>query len=628
MFNFVGNVGMQNFQGGMTSVLGDINAGMNALNLNAVNPNNTAFNAFGNMLGNLANTPASPSRLMSALATNSATNSPFSMQVNAPQQQNITRIGTTPTSDKLSLLNPLPNQNPSNTQSLFTEQQQQPISSEIEEEANGYFQRIYNHPPHPTLSIDEVLDMLKRFSESTNRREREVHQCMLRNLLEEYKFFPQYPEKELQITAQLFGGMIERNLVDTYITLGLALRYVLEALRKAEGSKMYYFGITALDRFKNRLHTYQKYCEHLRSIPHFSSFPPHLIKFIEYGCNSELPPDITQTFSNTPSDGGNTLPNLPISSAQSSLYRSNSVTGNIVTQAKSSTIPTSSTPSSVVTSLAATPSSSSVLPAKSFKSIANATNIDTLLVANNEECEKIIMPPDTVQDKTAFIFNNLSQLNLSSKCEEIKEILQKEYYPWMSQYLVLKRASIEINFHTLYSNFLDALKIPELLILTTNETFRNIKVLLRSDKSIANFSDRSLLKNLGHWLGMLTLGRNRPILHNDIDLKSLVLEAYSKGQQELLYVVPFVAKVIESAAKSKVFKPPNPWTMGIMNVLAELHQEHELKLNLKFEVEVLCKSLNLEIADLKPSYYLKDPERSARLIHQLSPPTKSKVCKI
>lgn len=35
---------------------------------------------------------------------------------------------------------------------------------------------------------------------------------------------------------------------------------------------------------------------------------------------------------------------------------------------------------------------------------------------------------------------------------------------------------------------------------------------MRSDKGIANFSDRSLLKNLGHWLGMLTLGRNKPIL--------------------------------------------------------------------------------------------------------------------
>jgi len=41
----------------------------------------------------------------------------------------------------------------------------------------------------------------------------EVFNCMLRNLFEEYKFFPQYPDKELHITAQLFGGIIERGLV-------------------------------------------------------------------------------------------------------------------------------------------------------------------------------------------------------------------------------------------------------------------------------------------------------------------------------------------------------------------------------------------------------------------------------
>lgn len=93
--------------------------------------------------------------------------------------------------------------------------------------------------------------MLQRFKDSNIKREREVFNCMLRNLFEEYRFFPQYPDKELHITACLFGGIIEKGLV-TYMALGLALRYVLEALRKPYGSKMYYFGIAALDRFKNR----------------------------------------------------------------------------------------------------------------------------------------------------------------------------------------------------------------------------------------------------------------------------------------------------------------------------------------------------------------------------------------
>ncbi len=101
-----------------------------------------------------------------------------------------------------------------------------PIPREVEDEANSYFQRIYNHPPHPTMSINEVLDLLKNFQESSVKRERDVFNCMIKNLFEEYKYFPQYPEKELHITAQLFGGIIERGLVNM-VPLGLALRFVL-----------------------------------------------------------------------------------------------------------------------------------------------------------------------------------------------------------------------------------------------------------------------------------------------------------------------------------------------------------------------------------------------------------------
>lgn len=59
--------------------------------------------------------------------------------------------------------------------------------------------------------------------------------------------------------------------------------------------------------------------------------------------------------------------------------------------------------------------------------------------------------------------------------------------------------------------------------------------------------------------------------------------------------------------------------MGILDLLSELHQEPELKLNLKFEIEVLCKTLNLDINDLKPGMILKDQERRKRLKPQLSP---------
>ncbi|KAM5132862.1 CCR4-NOT transcription complex subunit 1 isoform 3-T4 [Callospermophilus lateralis] len=484
----------------------------------------------------------------------------------------------------------------------------QHFSKEIDDEANSYFQRIYNHPPHPTMSVDEVLEMLQRFKDSTIKREREVFNCMLRNLFEEYRFFPQYPDKELHITACLFGGIIEKGLV-TYMALGLALRYVLEALRKPFGSKMYYFGIAALDRFKNRLKDYPQYCQHLASISHFMQFPHHLQEYIEYGQQSRDPPVKMQGSITTPGSIA-----LAQAQAQAQVPAKAPLAGQV------NTMVTTSTTTTVAKTVTVT-RPTGVSFKKDVPPSINTTNIDTLLVAT-DQTERIVEPPENIQEKIAFIFNNLSQSNMTQKVEELKETVKEEFMPWVSQYLVMKRVSIEPNFHSLYSNFLDTLKNPEFNKMVLNETYRNIKVLLTSDKAAANFSDRSLLKNLGHWLGMITLAKNKPILHTDLDVKSLLLEAYVKGQQELLYVVPFVAKVLESSIRSVVFRPPNPWTMAIMNVLAELHQEHDLKLNLKFEIEVLCKNLALDINELKPGSLLKDKDRLKNLDEQLSAPKK------
>ena len=470
---------------------------------------------------------------------------------------------------------------------------QQNVSPEIEKEADTYFQRIYNQSTTGSMSIDDVLEMLRRFQDSTNSRENQIFACMIRNLFKEYCYFPQYPDKELLITAQLFGGIIQMGLVK-YMALVMALRYVLEALRKPHGNKMYFFGIAALDRFKAKLKDYPLYCQHLTSIPHFDDFPDHLIEYIKCGAQSQEPPaarNSITTSSLAPTSVASYMmqqeqpqqQQLPVNAISNPYAAANSnMSASKHQPSRSSNISISS--------------SSAVTGSSSKPSIASA-DITTLLAAGEaaHSC-----PPESIQDKVAFIINNLSQMNFAAKAEEFKEVIcaDDHYFPWIAQYFVLKRASIEINFHNLYANFLDVLKINEVTRLVIRETFRNIKVLLAGNKELDNFSDRSLLKNLGHWLGMLTIAKSKPILSLDLDVKKLLIEAYHKGPHELLYVVPFIAKILESTAKSKVFKPPNPWTMGIIFALAELHQEPSLKLNLKFEVEVLCKALSLDLNKL------------------------------
>lgn len=55
----------------------------------------------------------------------------------------------------------------------------QTFSKEVEDRANTYFQQIYNQPPAPTMSIDEVLTMLKSFKDSHDKTNRVSHRDMV-----------------------------------------------------------------------------------------------------------------------------------------------------------------------------------------------------------------------------------------------------------------------------------------------------------------------------------------------------------------------------------------------------------------------------------------------------------------
>lgn len=137
---------------------------------------------------------------------------------------------------------------------------------------------------------------------------------------------------------------------------------------------------------------------------------------------------------------------------------------------------------------------------------------------------------------------------------EIIEETGDEFMKWLSQYLVMTRIPLEINFHTLYDSFLQLVNNENLDSYVRFETFRNVDVLLKNDQRLmlTNLDERHLLKNLGNWLGLITIARNRPILSKELDLKLMLFEAFYKGTAEMIYIVPFVVKIISASSKSTV----------------------------------------------------------------------------
>lgn len=471
--------------------------------------------------------------------------------------------------------------NPGSVEQTPQQQSSVPGSStaddDIEEKANSYFQKIYTSEQ----SIGEIVEMLKRFKTSNDSRENDIFQCMIRNLFDEYRFFSKYPEKELRITGILFGTLIKEQLVSS-ITLGIALRYVLEALRRppspagsttSSSGKMFRFGMFALEQFKERLHEWPQYCSHIVQIPHLKDGYADLLSEIETAMTeSQNRNNQSDTLSNKGSDTGSTR-----SFGSESLPRVST--------------PTSTAMDAVVPSLN---------PRKETRVAKFGVNLGRAVTDEVNDDIQHEAPPDAVLDRVQFLINNVSLSNVELKSKELKDMLEPRYFDWLGHYLVVKRISAQPNFHSLYLAFLDNLGDygKSLILSILSSVYLNIGKLLRSPKITTSTSERSLLKNLGSWLGQITIARNRPILQVMLDCKELLFQGYENGR--LIAVTPFVAKILEGAKSSSVFRPPNPWVMGLLGVFRALYAVEDLKMNIKFEVEVLCKNLGIKLDEIPP----------------------------
>ncbi|KAF9807170.1 hypothetical protein IEO21_08347 [Rhodonia placenta] len=397
-------------------------------------------------------------------------------------------------------------------------------SAEIEAEVDGIYKQMYDEH----ISIEDVIALLQRHKTSTNPKDHEVFSCMLHFLFDEYKFFQSfYPPRELAMTGFLFGSLIQHQLVD-YIPLGIAIRYVLDALNCAPETNLFKFGIQALSRFESRLSEWQPLCQALLKIPHLLE------------ARHDLAASIQRAIANASDD---TKGNLDLRT------------------------------------LGAGP-------------VPDPVPVFTAIQPDISEGDPV-RPPEEVTDKILFIVNNLAPSNFEAKLADMREQFQDRFSRWFANYLVDQRVSTEPNNHQLYLRFLDALDVQPLNRYVLHETFVKAAALLNADKTMQLTSERAILKNMASWLGKITLARDRPIKHKNLSFKDLLLEGYENGR--LLVAVPFVCKTLEPCAQSKVFRPPNPWLMAVISLLAEMYHFADMKSILKFEVELLCKALDIDL---------------------------------
>jgi CCR4-NOT transcription complex subunit 1 len=189
----------------------------------------------------------------------------------------------------------------------------------------------------------------------------------------------------------------------------------------------------------------------LRNLPTYSDIPPTIRDYFEYNSKQTFDPLRTLTpTSNLPSQPVDTNSQLHNFSRMNS---GPSITTNPQQFTKENS-------------------------AQKGPSLTQNANIRTLINDPSYNLVRIKQPPEHINDKIAFTFNNLSFSNLTQKAQELKEVLNndEQLWKWVAQYLVIKRVSLEHNFHSLYAGFLNTLNINILFDTVLIETHRNIKV--------------------------------------------------------------------------------------------------------------------------------------------------------
>ena len=98
----------------------------------------------------------------------------------------------------------------------------------------------------------------------------------------------------------------------------------------------------------------------------------------------------------------------------------------------------------------------------------------------------------------------------------------------------------EVNHHETYAALVEAVGGPPLSKMLLGITYKHVRSLLASEHLKTKSGERSLLRNLGSWLGRLTLGRQQPIKQRDLDVKQIMYQAYEQGK--MIAIMPFLVK--------------------------------------------------------------------------------------
>ena len=447
---------------------------------------------------------------------------------------------------------------------LFEELQ---LNSNNIEEIDKESHQILNSMFKGEITVDNVIDKLISYGNSQNQKENQINQFLLYIIFDEYHFYYQYPEKEIKKAGELFGKILNNNLLEG-IFVPIALKFILEGLKLGKGT-LYTFGTVALSQFIGKIAKWPNFMNSLIDIPEIKNEKDLYQKLLKQFNESKKKEKGMNSECSRGEEG-------------ESLLESGDKNIDIATGREYSLDKDDKNNSKKYDKLKNKLSG----PAISFENISKINTSEN----QNQISEEII-------NKIKFIFGTPNKSNLQDKLKDLKSIFKEEkIIKWFSQYFVNFLITTENipNFPKYYEIF-DQLKNKELHKEIIKATIKSVIKNASNNYDTINSENKSkeTLKNLGMWLGEYKISKERPILAKDLDFKTLIMKACENGKLHL--VIPFICSVFKYAFNSKVFKVTNPWINSILDLLAELNANSVVEQIVKEEIKTLFKILKADI---------------------------------
>ena len=429
---------------------------------------------------------------------------------------------------------------------------------EIDKEVNQILDTMFKGE----ISVDNVVEKLINYHKSDNQKDVEKYLYIIKCLFDEYQFYPGYPEKELKNAAELFGKIINNQIMDG-VLVTIALKYIFESIKTGKGT-MYTFGIIALSQFINKISQWPNFMNSLIDVPQIKNEKELYQKLLKQ-FNESKKKEKGINSGDSRSEENECL----IEMGDKNIDLGNGI--NELDKDETNM-------------------------AKEYNKLKNKLSGPAKRYDNsNHENQNLIS--EEIINKINYIFCFSNEANIQEKIKDLKTIFKDDKkIKWFGQYFVSVLIKTEnIQFFPKYYEIFDQLKNKELHKEIIKAT---IKTIIKNatgtcDTLSSENRTKECLKNLGLWLSEYKISKDRPILAKDLDFRILITSSCENGNLHL--VVPFICCVFKYATNSKVFKPTNPWVGSILNLMAELNSNSQVEQGVKEEIKNLFKNLKADI---------------------------------